>query len=71
MGAAVQKGREKTRKNQLLVLVRSLLSGPVFNFILRIFVCKNETKGKRKRKGGDDDYEEEEGKCENSHGKEN
>lgn len=65
----MQKGREKQEKNQLLVLVRSLLSGPVFNFILRIFVCKNETKGKRK--GGDDDYEEEEGECENSHGKEN
>lgn len=63
---------KKQEKNQLLVLVRSLLSGPVFNFILRIFVCKNETKGKRKRKGGDDDYdEEEEGECENSHGKEN
>lgn len=55
----MQVGREKNKKkNQLLV---GSLLGPVVNFILRIFVCKNETKGKRK--GGNEEGE-------NSHGKE-
>lgn len=66
----MQKGREKTRKKSIAGVGSLAALRARFQFYSAYICVQNETKGKRK--GGDDDYdEEEEGECENSHGKEN